>query len=237
MWPPRDPGRFGPMGHRRTFVTRGFWGRLLAIFGGSAAIALACHFWLGSDWFEVAGFVTGVVAVYLVAIEHIWNWPIGIVNVLIYAYVFWNVRLYADMTLQIVFFVLAVHGWWSWLRGGTGGSKLEISRLTAVGWTIAGAIVVVGTAVYKPIIEHYKGASPFWDTLLTVMSLVAQVLLNRKVLENWWFWIAIDLAYVPLYLSRKLYPTTFLYMIFLALAVQGWMNWSRTLRRAEDPLP
>lgn len=213
------------------------WGRLTAAIVGSLLIALFCRYRFGSDWFEVAGFVTGIVAVYLVTEEHVANWPIGILNVLLYAYVFWQARLYADMSLQFFFFALSVHGWYSWVRGGSGHSELRVSRLIATHWALVLGVVAIGTALYKPVIEHYKGAQPFWDTLLTMVSVVAQVLLNRKVVENWILWIVADLCYIPLYLSRNLYPTAILYGVFLVLAVRGLVEWNRTWRATQVETP
>ena len=75
------------------------WPRFLCVTVGTVAIALVMRSYFGTDWWEFAGVVTGAIGVYLVAVEHIWNWPIGILNVLLYAYVFFGAKLYADMTL------------------------------------------------------------------------------------------------------------------------------------------
>lgn len=197
-------------------------------------IALVCHAKLGSDWFEVSGFITGVIGVYLTAREHIVSWPVGIVNVLIYAYVFYASRLFADMTLQFLFLGLSIHGWLSWAKGGESLSELKISRISPRAMAVCFSCLVVGTAVYVPIITHFKGASPFLDSLLTVASVIAQVLLNRKVLENWILWIAIDVMYIPLYLSRALYPTAILYVIFLGLAISGLIQWLKNYRSGQS---
>ncbi len=196
----------------------------------SIIVSLYCHAKLGSDWWEVSGFITGILAVYLTAKEHMSNWPIGIVNVLLYAYVFYASRLFADMTLQFFFFALSIHGWYSWAKGGTQKDTLKISRLQPVALAVCIGALIVGTAIYVPIITHFKGASPFLDSLLTVASIIAQILLNRKVLENWILWIVIDVLYIPLYYSRGLYPTTILYVIFLGLAIGGLVQWLKNHR-------
>jgi len=207
---------------------------LVGITIAAIVVASFCRWKYNSDWFEVSGFITGVIAVYLTAKEHITSWPVGIVNVLIYAYVFYVAKLYADTTLQFMFLGLSIHGWLSWARGGEQSTELKISRLKPIHWGYVLAILAVGTAVYKPIIEHFKGASPFWDSLLMVASVTAQVLLNRKILETWVLWILIDIAYIPLYLSRQLYPTTILYVIFLALAIGGLVQWIKNYQKLGD---
>lgn len=184
----------------------------------------------GGDWYEFAGFVTGIVGVYLVAVEHIINWPVGLLNVSIYAWVFFMSRLYADMTLQIFFFVLGVLGWIQWARGGTQGAQLTISRIKPMQWLYLGGCWAVGTAIYVPIITHFNGAAPFIDSSLTVASIVAQLMTNAKKLENWIVWIVVDATYIPLYISRQLVATAVLYGIFLALAISGLIGWYRTHR-------
>lgn len=197
-----------------------------------AAVLVAgfCRRQYGSDWFEVSAFITGVIGVYLAAVEHLLLWPISIVNVLIYAWVFYTGRLYADMTLQFFYFALCIHGWWSWMHGGAKETELKISRLTPKQWGLAVVAVVVGTAIYTPLVAHYKGSAPFVDSLLTSASIVAQILLNRKVFDNWIMWILIDAAYVPLYVSRHFEATAILYFLFIVLAVVGLVNWRRLER-------
>lgn len=200
---------------------------LLAIGVGGL---LKWHF--GTDWWEFAGFVTGVVAVYLAAIEHIINWPIGLANVSIYAWVFFASRLYADMTLQMFFFALSVHGWYQWSRGGEASSRLEITRIRPSQWGWLLLAWASGVAIYYPLVRHFNGAAPFLDSSLTVASIIAQLMLNRKKLENWVLWILIDLIYLPLYLSRDLVATAVLYALFLVLAVLGLNGWRKALAAA-----
>ena len=182
----------------------------------------------GGDWYEFAGFVTGIIGVYLVAIEHIVNWPIGLINVSIYGYVFYASRLYADMSLQVFFFALGVMGWYAWLRGGENQTELKISSITRVQWLQVIISWAIGTCVYYPIIHHFNGAQPFVDSSLTVASIIAQLLLNFKRLENWIIWITVDVLYIPLYISRGLYSTAILYAIFLGIAIHGLLSWRKT---------
>lgn len=206
------------------------WPLLVGVVAAAVAVGLLLKWKFGGDWFEFAGFVTGVVGVYLAARESIVNWPVGIANVLIYAYVFFQARLYADMTLQFFFCVLSVAGWIQWARGGENATELRITKLDPKGWALLTLAWVVGTAVYTPIITYFKGAAPFVDSLLTVGSVIAQVLLNGKKIENWILWIAIDLVYIPLYVSRQLVATAVLYGLFLVLAVVGLVGWIKAYR-------
>lgn len=197
-------------------------------------VGFASHTWLGSNWWEVAGFTTGIAAIYLTSIGHIINWPLGIANVIIYGWIFYSTNLYADASLQIFYLVLSIWGWRLWAKGGGENKELPISR-TPKDWYpwLLGA-TAVGCAVYIPLTIHFKGASPIVDSVLTVLSIVAQVLLNKKKLENWLIWIAVDVVYIPLYLSRQLYPTALLYAIYLGLAFNGLSTWKSDLIREKQ---
>lgn len=178
---------------------------------------------------DIAGFVTGALCVWLVVRQHVANFPIGILNNLFFLMLFVDVRLYADAGLQIVYLGLGVVGWFWWLRGGVDRGELTVTRTTRreVLGCIAG--FVVGYAVLVPILEHNGGAFPPLDAATTMASLVAQHLLNRKRLENWWVWIAVDVIYVPLYLHRGLPLTALLYLGFIGLCIQGARTWRRAL--------
>ena len=97
-------------------------------------------------------------------------------------------------------------------------------------WLGIAASLAVGTAIYYPIIKHFNGAAPFLDSLLTVASIIAQLLLNAKKLENWIIWIVVDIVYIPLYISRHLESTAVLYAILLAIAISGLVGWLKTYR-------
>lgn len=202
--------------------------KLAAVVLFSVVLGLVLKNLFKGDWFEYAAFVTGVVGVYLVAVEHIWNWPVGLINVAIYGYVFFTSKLYADMSLQVFFFVLGVLGWYTWLRGGIGATELKISRIPAIWWLFIAATWVIGTAIYYPVILYFGGKSPFVDTTLTVGSVIAQILLNVKKLENWILWIVLDVVYIFLYISRDLKSTAVLYALLLVLAIGGLISWLKT---------
>jgi nicotinamide mononucleotide transporter len=188
---------------------------------------------------EVAATLFGLACVWLTIRRTIWCWPMGLVQVVLYVWIFYRAKLYSDVGLQVVYVVLQVYGWHHWLRGkgrdgGAGaGTVLPITRLTAravAGWTAAAA---AGTAALGTVMSRYTDAAlPYWDAAITVLSLVAQVLLARKVLENWLFWIVVDVLAVGVYAAKKLYPTTGLYAVFLVMAIAGWLAWRKEFRRS-----
>jgi len=196
---------------------------------------------LGLSWFSIwslgmtdtLGFVTGGVCVWLVVREHVANWPIGLANNLVFFVLFLQARIYADMTLQIVYFGLGVFGWWEWLRGGPNRQALTISLSRWGEWI--GLTVFIPLAIWSMylVLIHVNDAVPFWDSLTTVLSLAAQFLLCLKRLENWFFWIAADLIYVPMYLSRSLPLTAVLYGIFLIMCLFGLFQWRKKWKQLQ----
>jgi len=180
---------------------------------------------------EAWGFATGGVCVWLVVREHLWNWPIGLANNVFFLVLFFRIRLYADMGLQVVYFGLGVYGWLNWLFGGENRTVLRVSRTTRIEWLALAVAIPVCAWGLREILLAANGAAPFWDALTTVLSLAAQYLLCRKRFENWWFWIAADLVYIPLYLSRALPLTALLYAVFLGMCLAGVREWRRSLGR------
>jgi nicotinamide mononucleotide transporter len=179
---------------------------------------------------ETLGFLTGVVCVWLIVKENIWNWPIGIANNVFFVIVFWRTRLFADMALQFVYIVLGFLGWYRWLYGGKEKGDLPISRITRKTAIYVGIFVgssVTGLMLY---LRGIGDAAPFLDACTAVLSICAQYLLTKKIIENWWLWIITDILSVGLYLYKDLALTALLYAIFLAMCITGLVQWVRTLR-------
>lgn len=185
-----------------------------------------------TSWTEILGFATGAVCVWLVARQHIANWPIGIANNIFFIVLFSSAGLYADAGLQIVFIALAAYGWWSWTHGGGPGTStaLPVRRTTAAEWTVLAAAGAVGVLGLTLLLSRATDSTvPFWDALTTGLSLMATYGQCRKLVESWWLWIAADLVYIPLYVHKELYLTSVLYVGFLALCVAGLLGWRRAL--------
>ncbi len=180
--------------------------------------------WWSIAMTESLGFVTGGICVWLVVREHLWNWPVGLANNVFFFVLFLQGRLYADMGLQVVYFGLGAYGWWNWARGRQT-VPLPITRTTRMEWIALGIAVPLGTWALVQVLLYANGAAPLGDAITTVLSLAAQYLLCRKRLENWCFWIAADVIYVPLYLSRALPLTALLYGVFLVMCLVGLRQW------------
>lgn len=207
---------------------------------------------LHTTLFELLAFVLSVTTVALNIRQNHWAWLFAIVSSAAYCVVFFNSRLYGDAGLQLVFIVVSVWGWYSWLHGASAISSnttaattnsrerrmLAVSTLDARGWLLAGVGWALGYLVLSWFLRTYTNTDvPHTDAFLTAGSLVGQVLLSRKKLENWHAWIIVDVLYVGLYVYKGLLLTGVLYALFVAMAVAGLVAWRRTLPAAGSAAP
>lgn len=195
---------------------------------------------LGSpvSWVEVLGFGSGGLCVWLVARQHIANWPIGIANNLFFILLFAGAGLYADAGLQVVYIALALYGWWSWVAGGprSASGRLPVSRTGVRTWWVLACATAAATAGLTVLLDRATDSTvPFWDALTTALSLAATYGQCRKKVESWYLWIAADVVYVPLYAHKGLYLTSLLYLGFMALCVAGLLGWRRELADRTGP--
>jgi nicotinamide mononucleotide transporter len=179
------------------------------------------------SWGDMSGFATGIICVWLAARANIWNFHFGIVNSVILGLVFVQQRLFADTSLQVVFVVLNARGLMEWRAGHTVAESDPVFRLDRRTHGILLVVTVALTLVLWKVLGLLKGSAPIIDALVTSLSIAAQWLLNRRMLENWAWWIAVDLISIPLYVSRGLPLIAALYVVFLLLCVQGHMRWRR----------
>jgi nicotinamide mononucleotide transporter len=208
-------------------------GRLLAPLN-------AALFTLGNDHVTVAellGFVTGAASVGLTVRARISNFPVGLANSAFFLVLFGSARLFADAGLQVVYLGLGVAGWWQWLRGGPGAGRLAVTRSRWPLLAACAAFTVAAAWGLTLVLRAAHDVAPFWDALTTALSLAAQLLLNLKRIENWAFWIAADLIYVPLYAVKRLDLTAIVYVLFLGLCFAGVRAWRRALAPAPGPRP
>ncbi len=157
------------------------------------------------------------------------GWPLACISSLLYVAVFWQSRLYGDATLQIFFAVLALWGWWQWLRGTRGdGRPLDVQSLGPVGrWRVVAAIAVAWPLTGLFLRSFTDSDVPWWDAFPTAASVVGQWLLGRKYVENWPTWVVVNVVSVGLFVHKALWLTAVLYVVFIAMSFVGWRAWSR----------
>lgn len=175
---------------------------------------------------ELFAAALGVIAVWLTVKQNPWCWPIGLVMVLLYSWIFFEVKLYSDMLLQVVYAALQLYGWWQWTRMGETTHGREVSRLDTRSVALSLAIGALGSLLLGAVMVRWTDAAQPWlDAALTGFSLVAQVWMAQKRVQCWPLWIALDVIFVGLFIYKGLYLTATLYGLFTVIAVQGWREW------------
>ena len=192
------------------------------------------------DWFsqassfELFGLVTGLAAVILLIRQSIWTWPVGVLYATVSVWVFFVDRLYGQLLLHLFYVGMNLYGWWYWARGGVtrdGGTEaVPVTRLVRREVLIALGTGALGTLVLSYLIRAL-GVSEFaWpDALVTAFSFVAMYLQARKYLESWVFWFVIDIGSVWLYFASGLNFYALLYLVYLGLAIAGYLEWRKSL--------
>jgi nicotinamide mononucleotide transporter len=180
---------------------------------------------------EIIAVLVNVLGVWLTARRTPWCWPVSVVAVLLYVWIFYDVKLYSDMLLQVVFAFLQGYGWWRWQTGRMDHGKVCIERLSlrlalvSLTWGVL-ISVLLGAAM-----AHFTDASlPWLDASLTGFSLVASYWAARKFIASWWLWIVLDAIYSGLYYYKALPLTAVLYAGFILLAAYGLRAWQRDLQ-------
>lgn len=172
-----------------------------------------------------------LINVALVAMRRVWNYPFGLAAVTLYAFVFYEEKLYSDMLLQGFFFALNLYGWFGWVRA-------RDESGVPVGWMdererwLWGGAIVPAWVIWSAAMHRYTDAvAPWVDGGIAMLSVAAQWLLARRRVESWWLWILVDLIAIPLFAWRGLYATSAVYVVLLGLSIDGLVQWRRAAAR------
>lgn len=187
------------------------------------------------NYLEYAAAALGVINVALVVRRTVWNYPFGIAMVSLYFFVFVETRLYSDALLQIFFLVVNLYGWRNWLQARSESGEIPVQLLSVrerLLWLAGLALASTGWGLVMAY--NTNAAAPVVDAFVAGFSIGAQILMARRVVENWVLWIAVDLVAIPLYWSRGLQLTSGLYFIFLLLAITGLAEWLRSWRAQQQ---
>lgn len=184
---------------------------------------------VSASWAELCGAVLGVWMVVCNWRVNPLAWPLAIASSLLYWLVFWEAKLYGDASLQVFFAVVALWGWWQWLRGTQAdGQALRVRSLAGhQRWFALLSLAALWPAVGWFLDHHTDTDVPYWDAFPTAGSLLGQYLLGRKYVENWPTWVAVNVIGVGLFAYKGLWLTVGLYAVFTAMALAGWRTWAR----------
>ena len=190
----------------------------------------------GVSYVEFIGTVLGLISVFLASRANIFTWPTGIANAIFFLVIFYQIHLYSDMFLQMYFCGMGVYGWLSW-KNKAEHHHSEIQTLTnrtrlLVGIFIAFVVVAIGTPISQihlllPQVFDHPASFPYIDTFIAISSIIATILLARRIFETWVLWILVDITSIALYSVKGVKLIAVEFVIFLALAVLGIITWNR----------
>jgi nicotinamide mononucleotide transporter len=204
---------------------------LFYIWQSMAITEILQQWWHQQTWLEIIGVITGLACVLLAAMNNIWNWPLAIISVSIYVIIFFEARLFADMGLQFYFLAMNIYGWYYWSHKPANEAKTPVTRISRQEVLLAIAGVAIFTVVLGSGLKYTSASYPYLDSFCTACSLIAQVLLARKVLENWLIWIFVDVIYVGVYIFKGLHLTALMYAIYVGIALLGYIDWKKDWRK------
>lgn len=186
---------------------------------------------------ELAANATMTISIVLAARNSVHTWWIGIIACLLFAQLFAQARLYADVTLQAFFVLTSAWGWWQW-RARPNAPQRPVGQADAATVLRLLALGVLGALAYGWLLHRWTDAfAPYLDSLVLAFSIVAQLLLMRRLVQTWWFWLLVNVLCVPLFLSRELYLTAALYAAYFVNALFGLRHWRALLQRQSRPEP
>ena len=220
--------------------------------------------WISNNYIEVFGAVTGIIYVFLEIRQTIWLWPVGILTSAVYIWVFFTSKFYADMSLQGYYLVISMLGWYWWAKGirqkrngeeqremrngqdldkewdsdGEEKEELKVSRLKLKTGIVLGVVfILLFFFMWLVLTRLTDSPVPIRDSFVTSLSIIATWMLARKIYEHWYLWIIVNFVSAVLFLTRGLYPTVILYVVYGVMSFAGLIEWKKTIPESVSSTP
>jgi nicotinamide mononucleotide transporter len=192
-------------------------------------ILISCSHLCKMNALEITGFLFGIAGVVLTLKENVWCFPVGLINVLVSLFLFYDQKLYADSLQQLVYVALLTYGWFQWLHG-VNKNAIKISESSRHLLINCLLIWLSGTAILGFLLQRFTDASTPWpDSAATVLSFIAQWMIARKKVENWLLWMVVNVAYISIYIYKDLFLYALLFAVYLFLATAGYRSWKKVM--------
>ena len=193
------------------------------------------------SYIELVGTILYLWSAWLVAQKRILTWSVGIVSVLLYMALFYQIRLYSDTLEQVYYLITSIYGWWWWSKSNHQIDKEIAFRYSSRRNTILFLAVTLAISfatgafmsrihIILPTLFPEKASFPYLDALTTIMSFTATWLMIQKRVESWYYWIVVDVIGIGLYYVKEVRFIALLYVILLAIAIKGLVSWHQTSR-------
>jgi len=191
--------------------------------------------WIIDNIIEIIGTIAGLIFLYLEIKQNKWLWPVGLLTSVMYIYVFFIAKLYADMSLQFYYVFISIYGWIIWSYGSNQSKKeLPVTHLSRKLFLILfGVSMAIYVFISYVLVNFTDGSVPYWDAFTTALSIVATWMLARKILEQWLVWVVVNSVSLGLYIYKGLYPTSILFFFYTVLAVIGYLQWKKDMLRSQ----
>jgi nicotinamide mononucleotide transporter len=180
---------------------------------------------------EIIGFLFAVLGIYYSAKRKLIYWPLSIISSSAYMFFFYEINLYADSLLQIFFILSSIFGWYSWHKDlDENSDMLTINSLNKKQIVQVLGIILFTGIIMGFLFKKFSNADyAYYDSILFSASVISTILSAKAYIENWYFWIVINSAYIILYISKQAHLTAFLYLILIVLAIVGLRDWKKNL--------
>ena len=190
--------------------------------------------YLAENWLEIIGLVSGLLCVWLLIKENVLTFPIGLLYAVVTVVVVARANLFADVLLNLYYVLMNAYGWYFWRYGGQErrhSDSLAVGLVPVTQWPWLFTAVAAGTLLMGLYFDHATNADlPYPDSFTTVASFVAMWMSARKYLESWLLWFIIDVVQVVLYVVKGIEAYALLYLVYLGMAISGWLAWRRHLQ-------
>ncbi len=186
--------------------------------------------WLLNNKVELLGAILGILYIFFSIRQNIFTWPIGLITSILYVWVFFQAKLYADMGLQLYYVVISIYGWYFWLQGKkeVQNHKVRVKSTSLRLWLKLAITSFVLYAIILYTLQNFTDSDvPYMDSITTSLSIVATWMLARKYLEHWLIWIFVDAFSVGLYIHKNLWATAVLFLVYTFMAVLGFIEWRK----------
>jgi nicotinamide mononucleotide transporter len=186
---------------------------------------------------ESVGDLLGIANIVLLTRRSIWNFPVGIAMVSMLGYVFFQAHLYSDTLTQIYFLVLNIVGWITWLRHREPGGEVIVATSSPRELALYLLATAAAALALGYFMSHWLHAAfPYWDATVAAASVIAQLMLTWRRIENWLWWIGANLISIVIYPMKGLYLTAGLYAFMMTLSILGFLEWRKRLRAQQVAL-
>ncbi len=197
------------------------------------------------SYVELAGTILYLWSVWLISRRQVLTWPVGIVSVLLFMALFYQIKLYSDTLEQVYYLGVSVYGWWKWSQSPRENGRITAvtssDRRTVIFWIASTAVISAVTGYpmsrihhWIPAVFHEEASFPYLDALTTIMSFVAMWLMAQKRIESWLYWIIVDIIGIWLYFVKGVLFISLLYVILLILAVNGLRIWREVFQQHKE---